>query len=196
MRGRLAEWGGVALVLCASALSCHSAESGKARQEDPSSSPPSGRSARMDSRIPTDPTAENYVLPPLPRARLLLKDAYGGSHAVEVEVAASGAARQRGLMWRKSLPPGTGMLFIFPAQQLQSFWMKNTLIPLDLIFIDKDKRIAGIAPQARPLTTNSQGVGKPSLYVLEVPGGWSEKTGIQLGSPVEMEGVSAIAVQP
>jgi len=113
-----------------------------------------------------------------------------------VEVAASGIARERGLMWRKALPAGTGMLFIFPHEQVQSFWMKNTLIPLDLIFIGDDKRIAGIVSQATPMTTAPRGVGKPSLYVLEVPGGWSEKAGIQPGSLVEMDGLSMIAVQP
>lgn len=177
------------LVLSLSAA-CHAdGEKGRpaGKPTSPATSPPSR---------PSDPTAQDYQLPPLPRARVVLKDAYGGSHPVDAEVAASGISRQRGMMWRTELAPGKGMLFIFPDEEVHSFWMKNTLIPLDMIFIGKDRRIAGIVQQATPRTTASRSVDKPSLYVLEVPGGWAEKAGIQPGSAVEMEGISGISVQP
>jgi uncharacterized membrane protein (UPF0127 family) len=126
---------------------------------------------------------------------VLLKDAYGGSHAVEVEVAANDPARTRGMMWRKSLEEGRGMLFIFPQERVQSFWMKNTLIPLDLLFITKDRKIVGIVSQAEPQTLSPRTVGKPSLYVLEVPGRWAERQGIIAPSDVEFEGLSMIQVE-
>jgi uncharacterized membrane protein (UPF0127 family) len=144
----------------------------------------------------SDPTAQDFQMPALPRARVLLKDAYGGSHAVDAEVAASDPARARGLMWRSELPEGKAMLFIFPRQEVHSFWMRNTLIPLDLIFIGEDKKIVGIVRQAEPKTTAPRTVKAPSLYVLELPGGWAEKNGIQTGSPVEVQGISNLRVEP
>jgi len=105
-----------------------------------------------------------------------------------VEIADNTPLRTRGLMWRSELPDGTGMLFIFPAEVVQSFWMRNTLIPLDLVFIDKGMRVVGVVQWAEPRTLTSRTVGKPSLYVLEVPGGWASKNGVRAGSTVELEG--------
>lgn len=79
------------------------------------------------------------------------------------------------------------MLFIFPDEKVRSFWMRNTLIPLDMIFISQAKRIVGIVAQAEPRTLTSRSVGVPSKYVLEVRGGWSERSGIRSGSQVEIE---------
>ena len=135
-----------------------------------------------------DPAAQNYVGPALPHARVILEDAFGGSHLVDVEVAATAASRQRGLMWRTELPEGKGMLFIFPQSQVNSFWMRNTLIPLDMVFIDKGLRVVGVVQWAEPQTLTSRTVGKPSLYVLEVPGGWASRNGVRAGSTIELEG--------
>jgi uncharacterized membrane protein (UPF0127 family) len=143
--------------------------------------------AKTSSRPITDPAAESYALPQLPHARVILKDAYGGTHAVDAEVAASNEATTRGMMWRTGLAEGKGMLFIFPDEQVRSFWMRNTLIPLDMLFIGADKTIVGIVEQAVPQTLTSRSVGVPSKYVLEVPGGWSGKSGVQSGSRVEIE---------
>jgi uncharacterized membrane protein (UPF0127 family) len=135
----------------------------------------------------TDPTEERYAMPPLPHTRVILKDAYAGAHAVDAEVAASDEATTRGLMWRTQLADGKGMLFIFQDERVRSFWMRNTLIPLDMIFISADGTIVGIVRQAVPRTLTSRSVGVSSKYVLEVPGGWSDRTGIQAGSRVEIE---------
>ncbi|MBI3185251.1 MAG: DUF192 domain-containing protein [Myxococcales bacterium] len=151
-----------------------------------------GRSGRADAEV----TAEDFPAPKLPTARVLLRDVYGGARAIEVEVAATPASRTRGLMWRKSLPEGKGMLFVFPKEEDQGFWMKNTLIPLDMIFIGRDRRIVGIVRNAEPRSLKSRGVGKPSTYVLEVPGGFADKAGIAVGSAVELEGTSMIEAQP
>ena len=144
----------------------------------------------------TDPTAEDYVGPKLPEGRVILRDAFGGSQVVQVEISATGATRARGLMWRRSLADGMGMLFIFPDEQNQSFWMRNTLIPLDLIFINKEQRIVGIVQQAEPRTLSPRTVNRPSRYVLEVPGGWTDKVGVREGSDVQLRGTSMIVVEP
>ncbi|MCP3141338.1 DUF192 domain-containing protein [Pyxidicoccus sp. QH1ED-7-1] len=144
----------------------------------------------------TDVTARDYVMPPLPRGYVRLKDAFGGVHRVEVEVAATQDARTRGLMWRTELAAGKGMLFLFPRQDVQGFWMRNTLIPLDMLFISSDLRIVGVVSRAEPKSLESRSVGLPSQYVLEVPGGWTEKVGVKKGSTVEFEGVSTADIAP
>jgi len=146
--------------------------------------------------VQTDPSAEDFVMPPLPRAKVTLTDAFKGTHVIEVEVAATATTRTRGMMWRTSLEPGKGMLFIFPAEQPLSFWMRNTLIPLDMIFIGKDLKVTGVVGNAEPKTLSSRGVGTPSMYVLEVPGGWAEKTGVKVGSAVKLDGTIGLEVTP
>jgi hypothetical protein len=140
----------------------------------------------------TDVTARAYVMPSLPKARVTLADAWGYKHAVDAEVAATRDARTRGLMWRTALPEGTGMLFIFPEQDELNFWMKNTLIPLDMIFISKDRVIVGVVERAQPGTLEARGPGVPALYVLEVPGGWASKMGLGVGRGVQLEGIQGI----
>ncbi len=190
MHRRFAWIGATAALALWLSAGCHSSAPSLPRADQ------AARTPAPERRRQTDPTAQDYELAPLPRARVILHDAYSGSQAVDAEVAATGVSRQRGLMWRTELPAGKGMLFIFLEEQVRSFWMKNTLIPLDLIFIGKDRRIAGIVRDAAPQTLASRAVKQPSMYVLEVPGGWAEKTGIRSGSSLEMEGISMITVQP
>jgi len=156
--------------------------------------PPSSANALRPS--PEDPTAETYSAPALPTGKVLLRDAYGGMHPVEVEIATTAAARNRGMMWRRDLPDGKGMLFIFLHEADQGFWMRNTLIPLDLIFISKGRKVVGIVSQAAPRTLTTRSVGQPSLYVLEVPASWAERQGITVGSEVEIQGASMLPVEP
>lgn len=171
-----------ALVALLSLLACQAPEAqGK---------PPAERPAT------TDVTSKDYVMPPLPRAWVRLKDAYGGTQSVEVEVAATPDTRRRGMMWRTELAPGKGMLFLFPEEEVQSFWMANTLIPLDMIFITSGMQVAGIVDRAVPQSRAARSVGVPSQYVLEVPGGWSQSVGIVKNSPVEFEGVAGIQIIP
>jgi len=115
----------------------------------------------------------------------------GPAAAVEVslEVAATPAERARGLMYRTSLAEGRGMLFVFDEDRNHSFWMKNTLIPLDMLFIARDGTVVGIHPNATPLSTADIAVGKLSRYVLEVPGGYAARHGIVAGAQVEFRGV-------
>jgi hypothetical protein len=144
----------------------------------------------------TDVTSKDYVMPPLPKAWVSLKDAFGGVHRVEVEVAATPNSRRRGLMWRTELAPGKGMLFLFPYEEEQGFWMANTLIPLDMLFINSKMQIVGIVERAVPESRAHRSVGIPSQFVLEVPGGWCQSVGITKNSTVEFEGVSSIEIVP
>src|SRR5437667_4272540 len=117
----------------------------------------------------------------------------GAAVEVSLEVAATPAERERGLMYRRSLAEGLGMLFVFDADGNQSFWMKNTLIPLDLLFIARDGTVVGIHANATPLSTANIAVGKPSRYVLEVPGGWAARHGISAGARGGFRGLNALS---
>jgi len=119
----------------------------------------------------------------LPTTRIHAKD---GVVDVTVEIVSTPEAVTRGLMYRTELPDGHGMLFVFREAKDQRFWMKNTLIPLDMIFIGADQVIVGIHPNAVPLSTATVGVGRPSRWVLEVPGGWSARRGVASGDRVEL----------
>jgi uncharacterized membrane protein (UPF0127 family) len=109
----------------------------------------------------------------------------------DVEVAASDDERMKGLMFRRELASNEGMLFIFPDEKRNSFWMKNTLIPLDMVFISKDWKVVGIVKNAPPLTEEPRSVDTPSQYVLELLGGTSDRLGIGQG-----DGISASSVLP
>ena len=107
-----------------------------------------------------------------------------GVHVFTVEIADTDAARERGLMYRKELPPGRGMLFDFHREQQVGFWMRNTLIPLDMIFIDGRGRIVSIAQNAKPLSEDVIMSGGPVRAVLEVIGGTARRLGIAPGDRV------------
>lgn len=113
-----------------------------------------------------------------------------GDVAVEVEIVSTPAQIQRGLMFREHLPPDQGMLFLMPEEKIWPFWMRNTLIPLDLIFIAGNMTIAGIVENAAPRTDTLRDVGVPSLYVLEVNGGFCAAHKVAAGAAVQFERVA------
>jgi uncharacterized membrane protein (UPF0127 family) len=113
--------------------------------------------------------------------------------SVDLEVASTPSAMERGLMYRTSLPEDSGMLFVFADDADHSFWMKNTLIPLDMLFIARDGRIVGIHPSAVPLSTAPISVGTPSALVLEVNGGWTARHGVRAGDRLEFRGVPGLS---
>jgi len=115
----------------------------------------------------------------LPTVQLKIK-----GHAVSAEVAANEQARTTGLMYRFSLNPDSGMLFVFSNPQPLAFWMKNTYVPLSIAFIDAEGRIANIedmAPQTEA-THSSRGL---AMYALEMKKGWFGANGIGPGDRVE-----------
>jgi len=107
-----------------------------------------------------------------------------GVHSFSVEVVDNDADRAKGLMHRRSLPEGTGMLFDFHREQDVSFWMQNTYIPLDMIFIRADGRIHRIAENTVPMSTDQVPSRGPVRGVLEVIAGTSRKLGIAPGDRV------------
>jgi uncharacterized protein len=107
-----------------------------------------------------------------------------GVHAFNVELATNDKERERGLMFRKSLPEGQGMLFDFKHDREVSFWMRNTLISLDMIFISGDGRIVHIVENAKPLSDDMIPSGAPVRAVLEVIAGTVQKLGIAPGDRV------------
>ncbi|MFQ5901895.1 MAG: DUF192 domain-containing protein [Thermodesulfobacteriota bacterium] len=122
------------------------------------------------------------------RGRINLFDKEGTIVQVDVEIADTPKNRGRGLMFRKELGQEEGMFFIFDAEDIRVFWMKNTLIPLDMIFISRDFRIVSFIKGARPckqtpcMNYRSKG---PAMYVLEVNAGFIDKYGIDKGTSVE-----------
>jgi uncharacterized membrane protein (UPF0127 family) len=110
---------------------------------------------------------------------------------VVVEVAATNQQRMRGLMYRERLAPDAGMLFLFDRPKHQVFWMRNTYLPLDMIFITADHRVLGVVENATPRTDDPRGVDGDSQYVLEVNAGFARANGIGPGTRVAFERVSA-----
>ncbi|HLK89205.1 MAG TPA: DUF192 domain-containing protein [Polyangia bacterium] len=106
-----------------------------------------------------------------------------------VEVAVTPEEHARGLMYRSRLATDAGMIFVFEEPSVQRFWMKNTLIPLDMIFIGKNRKIVGIVEDAAPETETERLVGAPSQYVLEIGGGLSAQLGIHAGETVDFQNV-------
>lgn len=114
----------------------------------------------------------------LPKVPLFIKD-----KEIWVEVAGTPEEREKGLMGRKNLEKDEGMLFIFESEDYHGFWMKNTLIPLSIAFIDKEGRIVGITDM-EPLSLASNLPPRPILYALEMRKGWFKKNKVKIGDRV------------
>jgi uncharacterized membrane protein (UPF0127 family) len=115
----------------------------------------------------------------------------GARHPVRVALAVTEAEQRRGLMQRRQLGADEGMLFVFPTESRQSFWMRDTLLPLDMVFARGDGHIAGIVANAAPLTDTPRGVEASSRYVLEVNGGWCARHGVAAGDRLELTALPA-----
>jgi uncharacterized membrane protein (UPF0127 family) len=106
-----------------------------------------------------------------------------------VQVAATPEEHANGLIGRPSLASDAGLLFVFARPGLQTLRMKDTLIPIDIIFIGADRRIVGIIEKAQPLTATERRIALPSQYVLEIGGGLSSRLGLQVGQSVELRAI-------
>ncbi len=113
-----------------------------------------------------------------------------------VEVAVTPEEHARGLMYRSQLADDAGMIFVFEEPSIQRFWMKNTLIPLDMIFIGTDRKIVGVVENAAPETESERMVGAPSQYVLEIGGGLAARLGIHRGETVDYQNVPSPSPSP
>ena len=106
-----------------------------------------------------------------------------GMHRIEAEVASSNADRATGLMNRPSMPIHRGMLFVFPEAGVQCFWMKNTLIPLSIAFLDDAGRIVQIADM-QPQSLDNHCSVKPVRFALEMNAGWFKSRGLAAGARI------------
>lgn len=143
---------------------------------------------------PTQPSSGTGTAPPpaMPTATITLTGS-AGPLVIHAEVVKSRGRIQKGLMYRKFLAEDAGMLFLMGELDDHHFWMRNTLIPLDILFIDPELKVVGILEDMQPLDEHSRGVGAPSTYVLEVNAGWTKAHGVVAGSLVRFEGVDAAA---
>jgi len=108
-----------------------------------------------------------------------------GDFGFTIEIADTEAQRERGLMFRTTLAPDAGMLFDYHKEQQASFWMQNTLIPLDMIFIGSDGVVKTIHVNARPMDTTSIPSEVPIRFVMEIAGGRSLEIGLKVGDRFE-----------
>ena len=122
--------------------------------------------------------------PDFPRASATVARADGVHVPFDVELATTDAQQIYGLMFRRALPANAGMLFIWEREQPISMWMKNTFIPLDLLFLDRRGTVVRIAANARPLDLTPLASGVPALGVLEINGGEAARQGIKTGDKV------------
>ena len=110
--------------------------------------------------------------------------------AVKVEIADTPDARELGLMYRNHLDENAGMLFVFPSPSATHFWMKNTVVPLDMLFADANGKVIGIVANAQPYSEAMVGGFDGTLYVLEVNAGYAAKHRIVVGDRLEFRGFS------
>ena len=122
-----------------------------------------------------------------PSVRVLTQS--GAPVLINVEVVREPRTRERGLMFRREMDEDHGMIFVFPQPDHQVFWMHNTILPLDMIFIRADRTILGIVKNATPETDDPREVPGNALYVLEVNGGFSDRHHLSAGDRVEFTGV-------
>ena len=156
---------------------------------------PSGRCLKLTPNVAPPPVAVGPAAncPPdpetthgkLPEVHVTFPDA-GGQVDVEAELVRTEHDTARGLMFRRHLSEDRGMLFDLRVRDDHKFWMHNTCIPLDLLFIDDDGLLVGIVENAPTLDDTSRGVGCPSRWVLEVNAGWSRRHGIKAGQHVNL----------
>jgi hypothetical protein len=130
------------------------------------------------------------------RPTVVLNPENGGEVPVRVEVADTPQTRSLGLMYRTNLTEDQGMIFLFEKEDDHQFWMKNTPLSLDMIFISGDGRIVGIQKNTEPFSMRPLGPGAPSRAVLEVRGGFSDKHGLKAGDRVTYKGIQSNLLAP
>jgi uncharacterized membrane protein (UPF0127 family) len=147
--------------------------------------PPPPPRYRVDPGCPTDPAGSSPMVPighvAFPESR--------DAPRLEVELMLTEKTQERGLMYRKTLADEKGMLFVWSRPSVHTFWMHNTCVPLDMLFIDDAGYIAGIVENAPTLNDEGRSIACPVVYVLEVNAGWSRRHGVQAGQKVQIEGV-------
>lgn len=157
------------------------------------SNPPTTATATTEMQTPTPATTTQAAVPDT-SPRVILPDGF----VVKTEIAADEETRAQGLMFRDQLRPGTGMLFFFPADGEYPFWMRNTLIPLDMIWINADRKIVAMHHDVPPCKTQECPSYPPratSRYVLELAGGEARKHGLKVGDPLRFENTDDVVIR-
>jgi uncharacterized membrane protein (UPF0127 family) len=121
------------------------------------------------------------------KLRILKKESDSLIINLDIEIADTDYERETGLMYRSSMAPKQGMLFVFDDVSMHYFYMKNTEIPLDLIFVDNQMSIASFQKNAQPMNENSLTSKVPVRYVLEVNAGMADKWSLELGDSISYE---------
>jgi uncharacterized protein len=135
------------------------------------------------AQCPKDPTGNLK----LPLGKITFVDAPGAPQ-VDVELARDDASRERGLMYRTKMRENRGMLFSWQDERVRNFWMHNTCIPLDMLYVTKEGIIAGILEQVPTLNDAARGVQCPVAHVLELNAGWARAHGVAPGMKLKIEG--------
>ena len=131
---------------------------------------------------------DDLATPPKLRTGTVVFPEAGGKE-VTVEIVDTEQTKARGLMYRKAMPENQGMIFLFDRRKNHTFWMHNTCIPLDMLFIDDDGVIVGIEENTPTMDDSTFQVGCPSRHVLEVNAGFTRKHGIKAGQRIELRGI-------
>lgn len=147
----------------------------KCIRETPATPPPAVTAA-LPTQCPKDPSPKTFPIRTI--------DVNGT--ALEAEIASSDQESERGLMYRLNMPENHGMLFNLHVTKDHEFWMHNTCIPLDMLYIDESGRIVGILENVPVLNDEPRNVGCPSLWVLEVNAGWSRRHGVKAGDKIRL----------
>ena len=130
-----------------------------------------------------EPDVKYYIFKK--EGELTFTDSLGNAKIkIDLEIADNEYERQLGLMNRKSMEENQGMLFIFQHERMQSFWMRNTLIPLDMMFVNKENKIITIHKNTKTLSAQSYPSTGPAIYVVEVIGGFTDKYKIVVGDKI------------
>lgn len=132
------------------------------------------------------------LFPSLQQAKLRVTTA-SGAHEFSVWIAADARSRERGLMFVREMPADRGMLFLFEFPQEVAFWMKNTVLPLDLVFIDEGGTVLNIAADAKPYSLDPIESDGEALAVLEVVGGTARKIGLKAGDRIALPSLRTTA---
>mgnify|MGYP000423044146 CR=1 FL=1 len=127
---------------------------------------------------------EKWTSKPSFRKGVLVVEAPSGDLPLKVDIAESNRQRAYGMMFRERVAEDEGMIFLFDDDGVKTFWMKNTITPLDMIFIGRDWKVVGVYADAKPHSLERMTVGKPSRYVLEVRAGWAKAHGVTAGTRV------------
>jgi hypothetical protein len=144
------------------------------------------------SASPADGHADGQTAEQAAGARVVLTPPNGQPVVINVEVARTDQERQRGLMYRMQMEEDAGMLFLFEKPDQLTFWMHNTYIPLDMVFIEPSLHILGIVENAAPRNDSPRAVPGQSQYVLEVNAGFSKRHGVTDKTVVRFEGVQLL----